>query len=168
MSQTINFRYTEDEYVSADRMYSNQTHGTVPRLIVSIALFLFGIALWIYIEGSVVWLTLFCVGVAIMGAALAAFFVMPHIRYRRNARWHDEYSFRFSEEGLEFESAHLNSKIKWSMYRNVLENKKLYALVYDEDALTIIPKRIFTDAAQASMFKDLLKEKVAIKKQVKS
>jgi hypothetical protein len=168
MSQAINFRYTEDEYVSAERMYSNRTHGTVPRLLVSIVLFLIGIVLWIYIEGSVVWLTLFCVGATIMGAALAAFFVMPHVRFRRNARWHGEYSFGFSEEGLQFESAHLDSKIKWSMYRDVLENKKLYALIYDEAALTIIPKRIFTDEVQASLFRGLLQKKIVMKRQVTS
>jgi hypothetical protein len=82
--------------------------------------------------------------------------VIPALIFRREPKYRDEYSLRFSPEGIHFRTVHIDSRLEWSMYTNALVTAQSYILYYGSSALTVIPKRVFESAKQQNAFDDLL------------
>jgi hypothetical protein len=102
-----------------------------------------------------------------MGAAVflilmlvAAFLIIPPLAFRREPKFRDEYSLTFSEEGVHFRTAHIDSHLQWKMYSRALIDKYSYVLYYGSNHFSVIPKRVFQSAEQQATFEELLKRYV--------
>ena len=91
---------------------------------------------------------------------LAAFVVIPPLVFRREPKFRDEYSLVFSEEGIRFNTAHIDSQLQWSMYSRALVDPHSYVLYYGTRSFTVIPKRVFQNAEQLKTFEQLLAQHV--------
>lgn len=67
----------------------------------------------------------------------------------------------FSQEGIHFGRAHVDSQIQWSLYSRALVDAHSYVLYYGSRQFTVIPKRVFQSAEQQQIFEQLLTQHIS-------
>jgi hypothetical protein len=109
----LTFRYVEQDYVRAMRAH----YASRLRLPLDIAVIVGGVAIGVYEwrSGSQGF------GIALLSVLgifalmlVAAFAVIPTIAFRREPKFRDDYSLSFSPQGIHFQTAHIDSDLKWS------------------------------------------------------
>jgi hypothetical protein len=159
----LKFTHTEAEYLAATRLLLFGQKVLLARLIVFMALVLFASLVFAIVAEFELWAALllgllFDVAIAYMGVVDA-----PRRVFRKDAKMRDEYALTFSEEGIALKTSQIDSKLAWSLYKQVLENKSLYVLVYDAPGrmvMTVVPKRVFRHATEEMEFRELVHRKV--------
>jgi hypothetical protein len=108
------------------------------------------------------WFGIACVSISVVFALIliAAFTVIPRLAFRREPKFRDDYALTFSEEGIHFRTAHIDSQLQWSMYSRALVGARSYVLYYGSRSFTVIPKRVFQSADQQQIFERLLAQHV--------
>jgi len=160
--QPIRFRftYTEAEYLSAARLLIWAEKTVIWRLIgVSVVLAFVLITLPIIANFNFpIWAMAFF-AIALDGLfAHQIFTIMPRTYFRGDPKFRDEYLLTLSEEGVWLQTAQIDSKLAWSLYKRVIENQSMYVIVYGTDArmMTVVPKRVFKDGNEELAFRQLL------------
>src|SRR5258706_12361765 len=110
MNSTVNlsFRYSEIDYVRALRAhYASRLRL---RLDIVVAIVLAGGGAYLWRSAGLHWLGVACVVVAALFALLllAAFTVIPRLAFRREPKFHDDYSLTFSADLIHFRTAHID------------------------------------------------------------
>ena len=160
--ETVNlsFRYAEEDYVRAMRAH----YASRLRLPLDIA-----VTVGVAVLGAYEWqsgshafgVTLLCVSGIFALILVAAFAVIPRISFRSQPKFRDEYSLRFSPEGIHFQTAHIDSDLQWGMYTSALVDAYSFILYYGTQQFTVIPKRVFQDGSQRQTFERLLLQNVS-------
>ena len=120
-----------------------------------------GIYLW-RSEG-LTWFSMLNLGVsgAFTLVLILAFLVIPALSFRREPKLHDQYALTFSEQGIRFNTEHIDSQLEWSLYSRALIDAHSYILYYGARSFTVIPKRVFESNDQEKNFRNLLTQKVS-------
>ena len=160
--ETVNlsFRYAEQDYVRAVRAH----YASRLRLPLDIAVIAGVAALGAYEwrSGSHGFgITLLCVSGIFALMLVAAFAVIPAIAFRRQPKFRDDYSLSFSPQGIHFQTAHIDSDLKWGMYTGALVDAYSFILYYGSQQFTVIPKRVFKDISERQTFERLLAQNVS-------
>lgn len=160
-SVQLNFRHTETEYLAATRLYFWHSKEVLMRLIVSYVLvtavllvlpLMMGISLPLWFN-----LALMCL---IALAWFRGYVVdLPRRYFRGDPKFREEYHLTFSDAGVEFQTQNMSAMVAWSYYTGVIENDKFYLLIYGKNinAVSILPKRVFQDSKQETIFRQLLR-----------
>ena len=168
MSKTVNesvhvsFSHTEQEYLAATRLHFWHSMELFTRVIVGYVLFAaalllvlglvvsYSLPIWVHI-GLVV-----LVGVAWFQGYLID---LPRRYFRGDPKFRDEYHLTYSDAGVEFQTKNMSSMIAWSFYTGVIENDQFYLMKYGSNinAVSILPKRAFTDSHQEIIFRRILR-----------
>jgi len=156
----LSFRYAEQDYVRAIRAHY-ATRLRLPLDIgVTAAVALFGV--YELRSGSRAFgIGLLCLCGVLVLILVAAFAVIPRIWFRSQPKLRDEYSLRFSPEGIHFQTTHINSDLQWTIYTRALVDAYSFILYYCNQQFTVIPKRVFSDGAQRESFERLLSHNVS-------
>ena len=160
MEKTISlrFKYTEEEYIAATRLYMTRSMDFAIRLMICTSYAIACIALFVWLE--------FASEAIILMIVLACFpfligflhlFVLPRQRFRSDPKFKDEYFLQFSDDGIQFKTTDIDALLQWSLYNKVLENERFYLLVYGKHMISVIPKRAFADAKQEEAFSEMLR-----------
>jgi hypothetical protein len=91
---------------------------------------------------------------------VAAFLVIPRLAFRNQPKVRDEYFLTFSQEGIHFQTAHIDSHLEWSIYSRALVDAHSYVLYWGSRTFTVIPKRVFQNTEQQGAFEQLLTERI--------
>jgi YcxB-like protein len=159
----LKFTHTEAEYLGATRLLLFGQKVLLARFIIIMALIMFlSFALAVVGEFEL-WAALalgllFNVSIFYMAVVDA-----PRRVFRKDSKFRDEYALTFSEDGIAVKTHQIDSKLAWSLYKHVLENKSLYVLVFDAPGrmvMTVVPKRVFRDATEELEFRGLVHRKV--------
>jgi YcxB-like protein len=160
--ETVNlsFRYAEKDYVRAMRAH----YASRLRLPLDVA-----VTVGVAVLGAYEWrsgahafgVALLCVSGIFALILVAAFAVIPRISFRSQPKFRDEYSLRFSPEGIHFQTVHIDSDLQWGMYTSALVDAYSFILYYGTQQFTVIPKRVFQDASQRQTFERLLLQNVS-------
>ena len=163
MSETVNlsFRYAESDYVRALRAHYSSRLRVRLDIIAATVVGLLGIYSWRSPDYH--WLGVICVvaSVVLLLMLFAAFVMIPPLAFRSEAKFRDDYSLTFSQDGIHFRTAHIDSQLQWSMYSRALIDGHSYVLYYDTRQFTVIPKRVFQNAEQQQIFERLLTQHVS-------
>jgi hypothetical protein len=157
---SFSFRYSEQDYVRALRAHYASYLRLRLDLVVVVVVGIAGAYLWRSSGSHWLSMAFICVSGIFALMLLAAFVVIPPLAFRREPKFRDEYSLTFSEEGIHFKTAHIDSQLKWSIYSSALVDAHSYVLYYGKRSFTVIPKRVFQSANQKSAFEDLLVQHV--------
>jgi hypothetical protein len=161
MEKTISlrFKYTEEEYVAATRLYMRRSTDFFMRLGIC---FIYAIAC----AALFIWLDIALSTELVLLLALVAclpfiigflhFFVLPRRRFSSDPKFQDEYQLHFSDDGIQFKTAQIDALLQWSLYNKVLEDERFYLLVYGKHMISVIPKRAFVDEYQEAAFSEML------------
>jgi YcxB-like protein len=159
--ETVNlsFRYAEQDYVRALRAH----YAARLRLPLDIAVVVgvAGLGAYEWRSGSHgSGITFWCLS-GIFGLMLAAaFMIIPGISFRSQPKFRDDYSLRFSPQGIHFQTVHINSDLQWGMYTRALVDKYSFILYCGSQQFTVIPRRVFQDDLQRQTFERLLVQNV--------
>ncbi len=162
MNETVNlhFKYSEEEWVAASRLYVLRQPMILVRFGVAFLLLTVAIFFFAAINDGIMPLILLSVGAVLIAFVLLLFFILPRQRFRNDPRFRDEFFLEFAENEIRFKTPHLESKYDWSFYTGVIENERFFVLIYGKDMITAIPKRAFNASAQEKAFRDLLRRKI--------
>jgi hypothetical protein len=162
VTETVNlsFRYSETDYVRALRAHYASRLRVRFDIVAAVVLALLGAYSWRSPDHH--WFSVFCVvaAAALVLILLAAFVVIPPLAFRREPKFRDDYSLTFSQEGIHFRTAHIDSQLEWSLYSRALVDPHSYVLYYGSRQFTVIPKRVFQSAEQQQSFEQLLTQHV--------
>ena len=81
--------------------------------------------------------------------------------FSRNPKFLERYHLAFSESGIEFKTASLESKLAWTHYTRVLEDRDVVLLIYGNRMYTVIPRRAFANEAEHARFMALVHERLS-------
>lgn len=149
----LSFRYEEQDYVRAMRAH----FAMRLRLPLDLTLAAMTALLGAYELG----IGMVCLSGGFILILVAAFAVIPRIWFRSQPKLRDEYSLRFSSEGIHFQTVHIDSDLQWTMYTRALVDPYSFILYYGNQQFTLIPKRVFSDGAQRELFERLLSQNVS-------
>lgn len=109
------------------------------------------------------WLSVICVAASVVLVLIlfAAFVVIPPLAFRSEAKFRDDYSLTFSQDGIHFRTAHIDSQLQWNLYSRALIDEHSYVLYYGSRQFTVIPKRVFQSSEQQQIFEQLLTQHVS-------
>lgn len=72
--------------------------------------------------------------------------------FHRNPKFMETYHLAFSENGIEFKTASLDSKLAWTHYTRFLEDRDVSLLIYGARMYTVIPRRSFANETEHARF----------------
>ena len=160
----LSFSHTEKEYLAAIRFYFWHSKELLVRLIVSCLLFTIVLLLvYAWLKFLIpVWAIVILMFIGGMGFFHGYVIDLPRNRFRGDPKYREEYNLTFSDDGIEFRTANVNSSIAWNLYTRVIENDSFYIMVYGKDihSLSIIPKRAFRDSEQERTFREMLRRNI--------
>lgn len=163
MSETVSllFRYAESDYVRAMRAHYSWRLRVRFDIVAAIVAGLFGVYSWRSPDYH--WLSVVCLvsSFVLLCMLFAAFFVIPPFAFRSEPKFRDDYSLTFSQDGIHFRTAHIDSQLQWNMYSRALIDEHSYVLYYGSRQFTVIPKRVFQNAEQQQSFEQLLTQHVS-------
>lgn len=158
---SLQFRYTEEEFIAATRLYLTRSADFIIRLVVCLLYSIVALSLLMWLELGSDILILFIVATCIpFLIGFLHLFVVPRQRFRSDPKFQDEYFLQFSDDGIQFKTAQIDALLQWSLYTKVLENDRFYLLVYGKNMISVIPKRAFYSAQQEAAFDALLRRKL--------
>lgn len=157
----VSFRTTEQEYLAAVRFYFWKSRELLLRLVVFYVLLSAGVLLLFQLLDFLlpIWFTLSIIGLVGLAIFHGTVTDLPRRYFRGDPRFRDEFHLTFSDSGIQFQTQSINSSLAWSLYSSVIENDNFYILIYGRDihALSVIPKRAFSDSRQEMVFRELLR-----------
>ena len=163
MSETVSllFRYAESDYVRALRAHYSSRLRVRFDIFAAIVVALLGAYFWRSPDYH--WLSVVCLvaSVSLVFILFAAFVVIPPMAFRGEAKFRDDYSLTFSQDGIHFRTAHIDSQLQWTMYSRALIDEHSYVLYYGSRQFTVIPKRVFQNSEQQQLFEQLLTQHVS-------
>ncbi|MEW6351561.1 MAG: YcxB family protein [Thermodesulfobacteriota bacterium] len=155
----VEFKYTEEEYVSAVREYFARVLHLRLDLMAGVAGLGGGLLGGALMGDSIVWIVLIVASAVLLLGVAAAHFLIPRLRFRRDPKLRDHYTLVFSEQAISFRTAHIESQIAWKLYTHGWDTPDFYVLFYGTHSFSVIPKRAFSSAAQEDAFRLLLKSR---------
>lgn len=156
----LKFKYSEKEYIEAVKWYYSQSLNLKLDVVISVILICFGSLLWISGSESILNKILVLLGCILLLMIIFTLYVNPKRVFRQEPKFQDEYNLSFNDEGILFETEHINSTIAWNHYSKVKENKRFFYLIYGKYMFTIIPKRAFLNTEEEDLFRKLVEEKL--------
>ena len=156
----LHFKYTEEEWMAASRLYVLRQPRILLRLGVGFLLFSLAVAILAALNDAILPFIFLSLITVLIAFAWAIFFALPRQRFRNDPRFRDEFFLEFAENEIRFKTPHLESKYDWSLYTGVIENERFYVLIYGKDMITAIPKRALKTPAQETLFRDMLRRKI--------
>ncbi|MGA7755994.1 MAG: YcxB family protein [Candidatus Sulfotelmatobacter sp.] len=154
----LTFRYSESDYVRAMRAHYADYLRLRRDISVAVVVGIVRFWLWPSLSGK----AFLGVSAAFILILLAAFFIMPRLAFRRELKFRDEYSLTFSQDGIHFRTAHIDSNLAWELYSRALVDAQSYVLYYGPRTFTVIPKRVFQNAEQQAAFDQLVTQHVPV------
>jgi len=152
----VTFKYTQAEYVKADRQYLIASKTISKTSIVILAIFLPASLIYLFFTSySILGIIFIAVGIvaAIVGSAL--YFYIPIYKFKITPKYNDEYILSFSGDGIAFRTPSIDSIIKWDMYSEIWESMEFYFLIQSPRLYTLIPKRIFKSPDDMRIFEEI-------------
>ena len=163
----IEFQLTEAEYLAATRLYYFRSGKLLMRMIVFAVLALIAAGMTSFLTGVFVWPFLSCL---VAWAFYNVLVQMPRRYFRGDGKFHGRQEMTFSDNGIFFKTAQVESKLAWDLYTRVIEGRDLYGLIYGKEIrmMTMVPKRAFRNRSEELQFRELVARHISDKSGLKT
>lgn len=163
----VRFKYTQNEYVRAERQYliANRTVRKYDGILVAVFL-LFSIGFLFLSSFST--FSIILMGVLLIVTILECYlyFLMPVLKFKRTAKYHEEYLLEFSKDMIQFKTPSIETQLKWDIYREVWESNDFYFIIQAPHMYATIPKRAFKSQKEMNLFLELAQLNLKIVKNI--
>ena len=152
----LTFKYTQAEYVKADRLYLIASKTISKTSIVVLAIFLPASLLYLFLSSfSVLGIIAAAIGVIAVMVGSSLYFYIPSYKFKITSKFHEEYTLTFSNSGITFKTPSIDSTLKWDVYSEIWESNDFYFLLQAPRMYTLIPKRVFGSPVEMRMFEEI-------------
>jgi hypothetical protein len=157
---SLSFRYSEQDYVRGMRAHLRSRLRLKLDVVVIVLAAACGFYAWHALDSALWGAVLLCLS-AVLGLVIAVGFgIVPRMVFRGETKFRDQYSLVFSESGIHFKTAHIDSQLQWGMYNHVLVDEHSFLLYHGRRSFTVVPKRAFETPEQLATFERLISEKI--------
>lgn len=153
----VEFENKLSDHLAAESLFYRSTFWAKGDKVAAILLVVGGILL-LFFSANLWWLSI----VFFFIAAAEWFHVLSPSRLRtkyffsRNPKFLEKYSLSFSDSGIHFKTASIDSDITWTHYSRWIDDDHVILLVYGSRMYTVVPKRAFSGPEQIAAFRDLI------------
>ena len=158
-SITLKFKHNPREYASAIRIYFARTLHTKYDVIIALIALIAGVVYTSFFGYTIITYLLLGTSAFYLAMIFMTYVVTPARWVRQRMDLMREITIAFSEEGIRYRAENIDSKLQWSLYKNVIETDRFYFLVYGKSQFSLIPKRVFASAEEERSFRELLSRK---------
>jgi hypothetical protein len=156
----LTFRYSEQDYVRAMRAHlKSRLRLKLDIVVIALAAAL-GLYEWHSLDSPWWGMALVFLAAVLAAVLIIALGIVPRMVFRGEPKFRDEYSLTFSENGIHFQTAHINSQLEWSMYIRALVDAHSFVLYHGRRSFTVVPKRVFKNPEHLEAFERLMAEKI--------
>jgi hypothetical protein len=155
----IEFDNTLTGHLAAERLYYSATFWAKGDKVVAVLLVV-GAGVLLAAGGPSWTALLFVAAIAEWFNLLSPWRARAWYFFKRNPKFLETYRLTFSDSGIHFKTASIDSNIAWTHYNRVLEDERVMLLIYGPRMYTVIPKRVFADSAQLEAFRELVGRKI--------
>lgn len=159
LMDTVNiiFKYTQDEYVKAARVYLIASKIIRRFDIVLLAIFIpFSIIYFFLSHYSVLSIIILMLIILVSIIGFMAYFYIPVRNFRLTSKFHEEYRLTFSQDGISFKTPTIDSEIKWDVYSKAWESRDYYYLIQAPQMYMVVPKRAFNSDVEINSFEKII------------
>jgi hypothetical protein len=157
----LTFDHVLAEHLAAERLYYKSTRFWKVDKVVAVALAGFG-AYVVYMVGLRWWsVVLFPLAIAEWFNLLSLYPFQVRYWFKHNPRFRETDHLFVDESALHFRTRSIDAKIRWTLVNSLLENDRLYLLVYGRRMYTLVPKRAFRTEADLVAFRTLTIAKIS-------
>ena len=153
---TLNFAYTQKEYVKADKQYliASKTIRKYDPILIAVSL-LFSACILFLSSFSILGIILLAIILVASALGCYVYFYMPVLKFRQTSKYHEEYTLSFSTEGIAFKTPSIDSVLQWDVYSELWESDDFYFLIQAPRVYALIPKRAFKTPADKQCFEEM-------------
>lgn len=152
----LKFQYTQNEYVRAERQYLIANKTLHKYDIALAAVFLSASAAYMFLSSFRLFSVLiFGLVIIVIAMGCYLYFFMPVHKFRQTAKYHDEYTLKFTEDTIYFKTPSIESELKWNVYSALWDNHDFYYLIQAPRIYALIPKRAFQDQNEKEAFEEM-------------
>ncbi len=156
---SVSFDNALGDHLAAERLYYKSTSFAKIDKVVAAMLVLVGVfSTW---GAGARWWTLLFFPLAVL-----EWFNLLSIRplvirywFKHNPKFSETYHLTLGPEGIRFRTKSIDSRLSWDHYTKVLEDDRLWLLVYGTRMYSVIPKRVFQDESERTRFRALVAQK---------
>lgn len=162
---SITFDNILAEHLAAERLYyASTTLAKLDKVVAAVLLLVAVFSTW---GAGVQWWTLIFFPLAVFEWFNLLSIRPLVIRYAfwRNPKFTETYHLTFDPAGIQFRTRSINSRITWDHFTKVLEDDRLWLLVYGTRMYSVIPKRAFKDRNEVTRFRLLVAERIPLRKE---
>lgn len=157
----LNFKFSKQQIIKAYQFHYEAILNPKRDATIALILLIVGIYLQISQGFNYLWASLIALPILFLGMLCFAFYLIPHIVYKRHSKYREEYHLRLTDERLYFKTKSIDSEIKWSLYTKIRENDHFLLLYYGKDSFTVIPKNAFKNKEDLMTAILFLKERIS-------
>ena len=160
---TIGFSFDNvlADHLAAERSYYKSTVLAKVDKVVAVMLVLVGLfTTW---GAGVHWWTLIFFPLAIL-----EWFNLLSVRplvirrwFKHNPKFSETYHLALGPSGIHFRTKSIDSRLTWDHYTKVLEDDRLWLLVYGSRMYSVIPKRALKSDDEVARFRSLVAQNIA-------
>ena len=163
----LRFQYTQSEYIKAERQYliSSKTIHKYDIALAAVFLLL-SVVYMLFSSFSVFSILIFGLIIVVTALGSYLYILMPILKFKQTAKYHEEYTLVFSKETIKFKTQSMESEIKWNIYSALWESRGFYYLIQALRVYTLIPKRVFKDLNEKQLFEEITQSRVKTTKHV--
>jgi len=163
MDKTINLKisYTEEDVIKVSRKVFFQGIKIIPPIIYCFVV-VFGFTYWFIrgIAGGIIFLIL---GIILLVITGFRFFHLPKKKYMKDETMQKQEILTINNEGIisAMEGIEKGRKLQWNEFRKLKEDEHYYYLYFKRKRhFALIPKRVFKDKSEESLFKELVSKNI--------
>jgi len=152
----LTFKYTLAEYVKADRKHLIASNTISKTNIVILAVYLPASLIYLILSSFSI-LAIMCITIGIIAAVTGGilYFYTPLYKFKITPKFYEEYHLTFTNSGITFRTASVDSTLKWDTYSEIWESNDFYFLIQSPRLYSLIPKRAFGSPDEMRVFEEM-------------
>ena len=157
---SLSFDNVLDEHLAAERLYYKSTVLAKVDKVVAGVLVLAGLfGTW---QAGVRWWTLIFFPLAVL-----EWFNLLSVRplvirywFKHNPKFRETYHLVLDRTGMRFRTRSIDSHIAWDYFTKVIEDERIWLLVYGTRMYSVIPKRVFRTDEDMARFRSMVEQNI--------
>ena len=157
---SVSFDNVLADHLAAERLYYKSTVFAKVDRVVAVILLLVGLfSTW---GAGVQWWTLMFFPLAVL-----EWFNLLSVRplvirrwFKHNPKFSETYHLALDRTGIHFRTKSIDSRVTWDHYTKVLEDDRLWLLVYGTRMYSVIPKRALKSDDEVARFRSLVAQNI--------
>jgi hypothetical protein len=150
------FKYTQSEYVKAERQYLILNKTIRKHDPILVALFMLLSLGYIFLSSFSIF-SIIILGIVLIATALGSYlyFFKPVFKFKYTEKYQEEYIMVFSKDIIKWITPSIESELKWDIYSELWESNDFYYLIQVPRMYTLIPKRAFATQKDKQAFEEI-------------